>query len=210
MTAFLIASVPAAFALIVAVLRDSESTSRAALRPALRGVAMFAPAYIVLFLLRYAIVLEFEPGRLYFYYTFRDYLFLTIVAVFGFVLAVRSQVSEPKRTTTYRSLGFYFGFFLLAGVVDAVMYGRSHTAYTLFLLPVTRVVTALYAAVLSSLSRLFSGFVRYLLLLTIAGFAALAGTVPLLFALNYLLPACAIMVFMAALSVTLFVFGCAT
>ena len=185
MTAYLAASLPAAFALVVALYFEGRSFGRSVARPMLRGFAFSIPVYIVLFLTRYAIELKFFPGRIYIYYSFRDYLFLAAAAVVCYALLTRMPKATSIGASLIDGISFYFGFFLFAGVLAAVVYGRTHTAYTLFLLPTARIAIVIYAGILSATARTLTGVVPYLLLVSILVFAALAGFVPLLFVLNY-------------------------
>ena len=203
MTLFLVASIPVTFAFAAAVLYDGGTIGEGILIPAFRGLVVFVPGYIILYLLRYSIELRFNPGRIFFYYSFRDYLILTLIGVVGYYFQSRIGRSSFRLENRLGSLSYYFGFFFFLGIVEAVVYSRAHSIYTLFYLPASRIAIILYAGVVSSLVHRFGGIIPYLLMSSIIVIAAVSGGISLLFFLNYKLIAGGVTLSLLTVSVLL-------
>jgi hypothetical protein len=151
----------------------------------LRGVLLFFPAWLVLFVLRRIAGFAYSGFPLFLSLLVRDHLLPILLAAGGFLLVVRAiEYPSSDEGVFLTAVSYLSGFFAMMSVADFVSgYGRWD-AHALFLLPLSRVAVVLFLAAAARRFERWEGRVGVVYCAVAAGAAVLACTGSFLFSVN--------------------------
>jgi hypothetical protein len=203
MSLYLILAVPSFGVLITAVYFLDDLRERKSLLCLLYGFLMSIPAVLLSELLAKPVPRTFIYGDLLGYavvYRYLQYFLLGLLGyhlVFGF-RSVTKRHREELATPEFRSFLFFSGFYLVRGVLDAILHFREYNPAILFFSPTARLLLIITASV--SLGWIYQE-IDFRMVLGYLGYAAVGTVVCLIYPLfiqkQYILGAALTVLFLA-------------
>ena len=192
MAVFLIFALPLVFGIILLRTYPNDYLGIISFGHLLRGVGIFVPAVILHFLIRPSTQLAFTLDELIVHNIFFGHVQLFVLAVLGFAAVYRfseEKLSSYRVSMPFVIFSYFSGFYLLYGLLTAVLHFSRYRWNILYLEPVLVVSLVLSVTVLFQKGLLSYGCRRWLLLGAALVPAFLVGLAESLVTMRYTLAA---------------------
>jgi hypothetical protein len=166
MAVFLIFAVPLVFGILLLRAYPNDYLGIISFGHLLRGVGIFVPAIILHFIIRPASPPAFTLNELIVHNIFFGHVQLFVLAVLGFALIYRfseEKLSGYRVSMPFVIFSYFSGFYLLYGLLTAVIHFPRYRWNILFLEPALLVSLVLSATLLFQKGTLSYGYSRWLL-----------------------------------------------
>ena len=187
MVIFLAGAVPLSCALVLFGYLERRDTLLDLGRPAARGILNFVISYLVYWLLKPVIQLDYTFSGIYIYYLVHENLYFLAWCVVSYLIYYQVPHTDAPAKESVPALIYFTAFFSPLAISD-ILLNKTLTAHVLFLLPLSRVGVIMMAVGAIVVARRMYLIIRYALLLIPFTASAAAAMVPTLFFQQYSAP----------------------
>lgn len=128
----------------------------------IKGLLSFIPVFLLVLLLRGIVPRIHSFTGSFFYFGYRDMLLWVIFSIGMFFLLKLNRDSYTEERLYFVSLSFFSGIYTPLAIIDLVTYAKNQNSYTLFMLPLMRLVVILLLPLLLSKAVIETRLIKFL------------------------------------------------
>lgn len=202
---FLVAGPPLVLAILVTV--SNDYSFHTVVKPLLKGIGIWIPAYIIYLFIDSSIQLDFSPDRIFLYYQLHHTTYWMVFGIIGYLITSYKSFEPHAQDHLVGAASFMLGIFLLQSVVDLIEAHRILNAYYLFLVPTMRIIMIVGFASLVGIFRGLSPLLQIVSFVGSLATAILASLIPLFYIWSFAFVAYVLCFFLSVCVAVLFAFA---
>ena len=147
MSIFLVGVIPLLFIFLKESFSPLQRSSFFAIL--IKGLLFFIPSFLIFLIFRNIIPVKYTFWGHYFLYGFRDVFFWVLLSL-GFFFLARLHRTGTARDCSYAFISYFTGLITPLAITDLITHSKWQNSYTLFLVPVIRIILLFMLSVLIS------------------------------------------------------------